>query len=73
MSNDLAPGDVYEVSDPSLTQMPADSLLLAGDCIMNESMLTGANYPPLFCSWLAADVIQASQYQSLRFQSPVML
>ena len=35
------PGDVYEVSDPSLTQFPCDSLLLAGDCIVNESMLTG--------------------------------
>ena len=35
------PGDVYEVSDPSLTQLPCDSLLLAGDCIINESMLTG--------------------------------
>lgn len=41
ISGDLAPGDVYEVSDPSLTQLPADSLLLAGDCIINESMLTG--------------------------------
>ena len=41
MSYELVPGDVYEVSDPSLTQFPCDSLLLAGDCIVNESMLTG--------------------------------
>jgi cation-transporting P-type ATPase 13A2 len=40
-SSDLVPGDVYEVSDPSLSQFPADSLLLSGDCIVNESMLTG--------------------------------
>lgn len=40
-STELVPGDVYEVSDPSLTQLPCDSLLLAGDCIVNESMLTG--------------------------------
>lgn len=40
-SGDLAPGDVYEVSDPSLVQLPADSVLLAGDCVINESMLTG--------------------------------
>ncbi|KAL9107562.1 MAG: hypothetical protein Q9227_007562 [Pyrenula ochraceoflavens] len=39
------PGDVYEVSDPSLTQLPCDSLLLAGDCIINESMLTGESVP----------------------------
>ena len=42
-SDELVPGDVYEVSDPSLTQFPCDSLLLAGDCIVNESMLTGTH------------------------------
>jgi cation-transporting ATPase 13A2 len=42
-SGDMVPGDVYEVSDPGLTQFPADSLLLSGDCIVNESMLTGMN------------------------------
>ena len=40
-SSELVPGDIYEVTDPSLTQFPADSLLLSGDCIVNESMLTG--------------------------------
>jgi len=40
-SSELVPGDVYEVTDPALTQFPCDSLLLAGDCIVNESMLTG--------------------------------
>jgi cation-transporting ATPase 13A2 len=45
LSGDLVPGDVYEVSDPSLTQLPCDSLLLAGDCIINESMLTGESIP----------------------------
>ncbi|KAK4193092.1 vacuolar cation-transporting ATPase YPK9 [Podospora australis] len=44
-SNELVPGDVYEVSDPSLSQFPADSLLLSGDCIVNESMLTGESVP----------------------------
>lgn len=44
-SSDLVPGDVYEVSDPSLSQLPCDSLLLAGDCIINESMLTGESIP----------------------------
>ena len=41
-SEDLVPGDVYEVTVPSLHQFPCDSLLLSGDCIVNESMLTGA-------------------------------
>ncbi|ORY72025.1 uncharacterized protein BCR38DRAFT_454387 [Pseudomassariella vexata] len=44
-SSDLVPGDVYEVSDPGLTQFPSDSLLLTGDCIVNESMLTGESVP----------------------------
>ena len=44
-SSEMVPGDVYEVSDPVLTQFPCDSLLLAGDCIVNESMLTGESIP----------------------------
>lgn len=44
-SSDLVPGDVYEVTDPELTQFPCDSILLAGDCIVNESMLTGESVP----------------------------
>lgn len=44
-SGDLVPGDIYEISDPNLAQFPADSLLLGGDCIVNESMLTGESVP----------------------------
>lgn len=40
-SSQLVPGDVYELSDPNLNQFPSDSVLLTGDCIVNESMLTG--------------------------------
>ncbi|ODQ68176.1 hypothetical protein NADFUDRAFT_72594 [Nadsonia fulvescens var. elongata DSM 6958] len=41
----LVPGDIYEVSDPSVQQFPCDSILLSGDCIVNESMLTGESVP----------------------------
>lgn len=42
-SQDLVPGDVFEFSDPSLNQVPCDCILLSGDCIVNESMLTGSS------------------------------
>ncbi|KHN95426.1 uncharacterized protein MAM_06703 [Metarhizium album ARSEF 1941] len=45
LSSDLVPGDIYELSDPNLSQFPSDSLLLTGDCIVNESMLTGESVP----------------------------
>lgn len=44
-SSELVPGDIYEVSDPSLSVFPCDSILLSGDCIVNESMLTGESVP----------------------------
>ncbi|WFD35064.1 hypothetical protein MCUN1_001912 [Malassezia cuniculi] len=44
-SSELVPGDVFDAADPSLTVVPADSVLLSGDAIMNESMLTGESVP----------------------------
>ncbi|KAF3019501.1 hypothetical protein E8E15_003598 [Penicillium rubens] len=44
-SQELVPGDVYEFSDPSLHQVPCDCILLSGDSIVNESMLTGESVP----------------------------
>ncbi|KAG0150885.1 hypothetical protein CROQUDRAFT_709427 [Cronartium quercuum f. sp. fusiforme G11] len=44
-SIELVPGDVIDVSAASLHTFPADLLLLSGDAIVNESMLTGESIP----------------------------
>ncbi|KAF9390490.1 hypothetical protein BGX21_011470 [Mortierella sp. AD011] len=44
-SDELVPGDVFEVTDSDLTVFPCDAVLLTGDCIVNESMLTGESVP----------------------------
>lgn len=69
-SNDLVPGDIYEVSDPSLSVFPCDSLLLNGDCIVNESMLTGESVPvsKLALAQSTADNI-LSEFRSTKFSN----
>jgi len=47
-STDIVPGDLLELSDGLV--MPCDVLLLTGQCILNESMLTGL--PWLSSLWL---------------------
>ncbi|GAA5917468.1 hypothetical protein JCM6882_006480 [Rhodosporidiobolus microsporus] len=44
-SADLVPGDLVDLSEANLTTFPADLLLLSGDAIVNESMLTGESVP----------------------------
>ncbi|KAG5417665.1 hypothetical protein I9W82_005301 [Candida metapsilosis] len=43
-SIDLVPGDIFEI-DPSLSVIPCDALLVNGECVLNESMLTGESVP----------------------------
>ncbi|KAM0753330.1 hypothetical protein T439DRAFT_299617 [Meredithblackwellia eburnea MCA 4105] len=44
-SSELVPGDVVDLSEASLHTFPADFVLLSGDAIVNESMLTGESVP----------------------------
>ncbi|CED85070.1 ca-transporting atpase [Phaffia rhodozyma] len=41
----LVPGDIFDASDATLTLFPCDAVLLTGDAIVNESMLTGESVP----------------------------
>ncbi|KAJ2778929.1 hypothetical protein GGI15_004030 [Coemansia interrupta] len=43
-AEELLPGDVFEVVG-SMHILPCDAVLLEGDCIVNESMLTGESVP----------------------------
>ena len=43
-ADELVPGDIYEVA-PDMPTIPADSILLTGDCIINEGMLSGESVP----------------------------
>ncbi|GAA5825204.1 hypothetical protein JCM11251_006142 [Rhodosporidiobolus azoricus] len=44
-SAELVPGDLVDLSEANLNTFPADLLLLSGDAIVNESMLTGESVP----------------------------
>lgn len=57
-SSTLIPGDVVNLSSPSLSIFPADILLLSGDAIVNESMLTGESVPVSKVSITNSDLIR---------------
>lgn len=44
-SDSLVPGDLVDVAHADLSTFPADMVLLSGDAIVNESMLTGESVP----------------------------
>ena len=44
-SNDIVPGDTILV--PEGYKMPCDAILLSGECVVNEAMLTGESIPAI--------------------------
>ncbi|KAJ2801014.1 hypothetical protein H4R20_003839 [Coemansia guatemalensis] len=44
-SSQLVPGDIIDISLPGFEVLPCEVILLEGDCIANESMLTGESVP----------------------------
>ncbi|XBW38619.1 hypothetical protein QEN19_004208 [Hanseniaspora menglaensis] len=45
LSEDIVPGDILDISDPNLSKIPCDCLLLNGQVLVNESMLSGESVP----------------------------
>ncbi|KAJ2848923.1 hypothetical protein GGI22_005636, partial [Coemansia erecta] len=46
-SSELVPGDIVDLGSSGLSMLPCDAVILEGDCIVNESMLTGESVPEL--------------------------
>ncbi|GMM43332.1 putative acid anhydride hydrolase [Hanseniaspora uvarum] len=44
-STEIIPGDIIDISDPNLKNIPCDCLLLSGQVLVNESMLSGESIP----------------------------
>lgn len=44
-SSEVVPGDLVDLAEASLHTFPADLIMLSGDAIVNESMLTGESVP----------------------------
>ncbi|KAI0224542.1 hypothetical protein L0F63_006933 [Massospora cicadina] len=44
-SSELVPGDLLDIAHPELDVFPCDSVLIQGDCIVGEGMLTGESVP----------------------------
>lgn len=44
-NTDIIPGDIIDISDPNLKHIPCDCLLLSGQVLVNESMLSGESIP----------------------------
>jgi len=44
-SNELVPGDILIVPEGEV--MPCDAILLEGECVINEAMLTGESLPSI--------------------------
>ena len=59
-SQNLVPGDLYEIPEDGLA-MPADTILVNGTVIINESMLTGERTPIVKVHMPSVDVVYDTQ------------
>ena len=66
-SEDLVPGDVL-VIPPNGAMIHCDAVLISGNCIVNESMLTGTEYDILLNDQDSFETTQTSFYYSPFFQ-----
>ena len=66
-SEDLVPGDVL-VIPPNGAMIHCDAVLISGNCIVNESMLTGTEYDILLNDQDSFETTSTSFYYSPLFQ-----
>ncbi|XP_051894917.1 cation-transporting ATPase 13A2 isoform X2 [Pristis pectinata] len=59
-SRDLVPGDCIVIPEDGI-QIPCDAALLTGECMVNESMLTGESVPVMKTPLPVQDVIYSSE------------
>ena len=71
-SEELVPGDVFEVSTAFSAIVPCDAIILDGDCIVNESMLTGESIPVSKVSIKEDELKSLAFAEGIPIQSPAM-
>jgi cation-transporting P-type ATPase 13A2 len=59
-SDDLVPGDIMIVTE-GLT-MPCDAILLEGECVVNEAMLTGESLPSIKAELPRSDIHKMERF-----------
>ncbi|TPX31909.1 hypothetical protein SmJEL517_g04851 [Synchytrium microbalum] len=62
-SEDMLPGDIFEIPQSGMNIFPCDALLLKGECIVNEALLTGESVPVAKLPTISPTSLESNQSQ----------